>query len=84
MGSLYRRPNSACWWAKYYVSGRAVRVSTGTEKRKEAEAFLKRREGAVVNGAPIPPRADRIRYEEIADDLRVYYETTGKRDPKRG
>jgi integrase len=65
-----------------YVSGRPVRVSTGTEKRKEAEAFLKRREGAVVNGVPIPPRADRIRYEEIADDLRVYYETTGKRDPK--
>jgi integrase len=82
MGAIYRRPNSPYLWVKYYVNGRSVRESTGTEKRKQAEDFLKRREGFVVNGAPIPPRADRIRYEEIAVDLRTYYATTGKRDLK--
>ena len=30
-------------------------------------------------GQPVMPRADRVRYEEIADDLKRYYETTGKR-----
>jgi integrase len=31
-------------------------------------------------GAPIPRRVDRIRYEEVADDLRRHYETTGDRN----
>ncbi|PYM44139.1 MAG: hypothetical protein DME12_00865 [Candidatus Rokuibacteriota bacterium] len=68
------------WWAKYYVNGRAVRESTGTEKRTEAERFMKAREGCVATGQPILPRADRIRYDEVAQDLRAYYQTTGRRD----
>src|SRR5256884_9001219 len=30
---------------------------------------------------PMLPRADRVRYEEAAEDLRQHYETTGSRDP---
>jgi integrase len=43
---------------------------------------LKEREGRAATGQPILPRADRIRYDELAKDLRVYYTTTGKRDVK--
>jgi integrase len=33
-----------------------------------------------VLGQPVLPRADRVRYEDIAEDLRAYYRTTGARD----
>jgi integrase len=90
MGYLYRPKlksgqRSSVWWCKYYQSGRPVRESTRVEGDSEtapaeARRFLKIREGAVANGAPILPRADRIRYEEIAKDLREHYKATGERD----
>jgi integrase len=78
MGHLYQRGH--IWWVKYYVNGRPIRESTGTAKEKQADRFLKDREGRVATGQPILPRVDRIRYEEIAEDLRQYYQTTGKRN----
>jgi hypothetical protein len=65
---------------KYYVNGRPVRESTGTAKEKEAEQFLKRREGAVAEGKPVAPQLDRIRYEDARADLLAHYEATGSRD----
>lgn len=89
MGMIYRRKVKGkdgtirqlpTWWVKYYVNGRPVRESTGTEKEQEATRFLKAREGRAAMGQPILRRADRIRYEEAAEDLRRHYETTGARD----
>jgi len=90
MGYLYRPKlksgrRSEVWWAKYYQNGRPVRESTGvaadTETPpQEAKRFLKTREGRVATGQPILPRADRVRYEEIAADLRQHYDATGARD----
>jgi hypothetical protein len=73
MGSLYRR--GAVWWIKYYVDGRPMRESTGFTKEKAARNELKKREGRAASGQPILPRADRIRYDEIAEDLRTHYKT---------
>jgi integrase len=90
MGYLYRPKlksgrHSGMWWVKYYQNGRPVRESTGvaadTETPpQEAKRFLKEREGRVATGQPILPRADRIRYEEAAADLRAHYKATGDRD----
>ena len=85
MGSLYKQKSrdgtpGHVWWVKYYVNGRPVRESTGTEKRTEAERFMKEREGRVAAGLPALPRADRVRYEEAAADLRRHYVTTGTRN----
>jgi integrase len=85
MGYLYRPKLKsgelgAIWWCKYYANGRPIRESTGTEKETEAKRFLKAREGRVATGQPILPRVDRIRYEEVAKDLREHYQTTGCRD----
>ena len=77
MGSSYRRGN--VWWIKYYANGRPMRESTGTQKETEAKRFLKEREGRVAMGQPMLRRADRIPYEEVAKDLRHYYQTTGSR-----
>lgn len=84
MGFLYRPKlkgggRSRIWWCKYYVNGRPIRESTGAEKEKEARNVLKDREGRAAAGQPVLPRVDRIRYAEIAADLRRYYQTTGKR-----
>ena len=89
MGDLYRpklkrRPGetearaSSVYWCKYYVNGRAVRESTKSEKEADARRFLKLREGAVATGAPIPPRVDRVTFDELAADLVEYYRTTGR------
>ena len=87
MGSLYQRKQrngnlGKVWWCKYYLNGRPIRESTGTRKETEAKRFLKEREGRVVSGQPVLPRADRVRYEEIASELRQHYEATGERNLK--
>ena len=64
---------------KYYVNGRPVRESTGTEKETEAKRFLDGRRGRAATGQPMLPRADRVRYDEAAADLRQHYEATGTR-----
>lgn len=68
MGQVYQR--GRIWWVKYYVNGRPIRESTRTEKEKAARDFLKAREGRAATGQPILPRADRVRYEQAATDLR--------------
>lgn len=85
MGYLYQRKRrdgtlGKTWWVKYYFNGRPMRESTGTDKETEAKRFLKEREGRVATGQPILPRVDRIRYQEIAAELRDHYQTTGERD----
>src|SRR3989442_14517595 len=85
MGSLYKQKSrdgtpGHVWWVKYYVNGRPVRESTGTEKRTEAERFMKEREGRVAARLPVLPRADRVRNAEAAADLRRHYATTGTRN----
>jgi integrase len=71
---------SPTFWVKYYVNGKPVRESTGTEKESEAKRFLKLRLGAAAAGTPIAPKADRIRYEEAAADLLRHYEVTRSRN----
>ncbi len=78
MGQLYQR--GRIYWVKYYVNGRPLRESTGCAKEQEARRVLKAREGDAAKGVPILPRADRVRYEEAAADLRQHYEATGVRD----
>jgi integrase len=77
---LYRR--GTIWWCKYYVAGRPVRESTGTDDQRQAQRFLDARRGKVATGELVLPRADRVRYDEAAGDLRQHYATTGSRGKK--
>ena len=77
-GSLYQR--GSVWWVQYFVNGRRVRESAETSNRRAAQDFLNGKLGHVAEGKPILPRVDRIRYDELAADLRRHYETTGARD----
>jgi integrase len=88
MGSLYRRTQKLpdgtlrelpTIWIKYYQNGRAVRESTGTTKETVARRMLRRREGDVEHGIQINPKAERITFDEAADDLLNDYKVNGKR-----
>ena len=70
------------WWVKYYANGVAIRENAHTEKESEARRFLKLREGRAASGEPFHTRIDRIQYEEVAQDLRTHYATSGGRDLK--
>jgi hypothetical protein len=59
-----------------------MRESTGTEKKREAETFLKDREGRAARGEAVLPRSNKVPWEEAAADLREHYRTTGSREPE--
>src|SRR4051812_682959 len=80
MGMIYKR--GEVFWIKYYSGGKPIRESTGTSKQKEAERFLKNREGRSAAGLQPLPRMDRVTYDELAHDLRLHYQTTGTRNLK--
>jgi hypothetical protein len=85
MGSVYQPKlksgeRCAIFWLKYYTAGKCVRESSGTDNKRAAERMLKDREGRAVTGQPILPRADKVMYQEIRDDLRRFYTTTEDRN----
>lgn len=77
MGMIYKR--GEVFWIKYYSAGKPIRESTRATKLREAERFLKDREGRVAMGAPMLPRVERVRVEELLTDLKAQHETTGQR-----
>lgn len=56
----------------------------GKHRESEARGFLKEREGRAAAGHPILPRADRVRYEEVGQDLREHYQTNCSSRRARG
>ena len=83
MGMIYKQGKSRYWWIKYYRDGRPFRESTRTEKETEARRILREREGDIASGRAILPRADRVRFEELADDLLKDYRINGRRSLDR-
>jgi hypothetical protein len=64
------------------VDGRPIRESSRSTKREEAKRLLREREGRVATGQTISRPVDEVRYEEVAADLRAYYQAYGSRDLK--
>ncbi len=83
MGTIYKQRKSRFLWIKFYRDGRPIRESTRTEKESEARRILRQREGDVAAGRPVLPRADRVRFEELADDLLNDYRVNRKRSLDR-
>jgi integrase len=81
-GCIYQMRGSRFFWIKYYVNGRPVCESSGTDKEDAALRVLRSRLARVDGGLPVLPRVDRIRYDEVATDLRTHYKTSGRRDIK--
>jgi integrase len=57
------------FWIKYYENGKPKYESTKSEKKKEAEKLLRKREKAVDDGIPIDPKRGLIRFDEAVELL---------------
>lgn len=77
-----RRKEVGPYWIKFYRHGRPFRESTHTLDKAEAKNLLKQREGEVAKGEFSGLTPERVKYEELAADLRIHYETSGVRDLK--
>jgi integrase len=75
-GSIYSR--GRVWWIKYYSRGRCFRESSHSASADDAERLLKRRQGEIVTGR-FAAGIDRIRMNELFDDLLEDYQLNGRR-----
>jgi integrase len=78
MGSIYRRRRkdkqgrvreSKVWWVKYFRNGKPFRESSNSIRRADAERLLRDREGRIARGLPVNPRADKIKFDELCQDV---------------
>jgi len=87
MGSIYRRKwkdkdcsirEGEILWIKYYRNGKPIRESTGSTKDADAKRLLKKREGEISAGKLPGIYFDRVRFDELAEDLLSDYRINGK------
>ena len=81
MGTIYRRGN--LFWIKYYRGGKPYRESTRSTMEGVARRLLKLREGQVAEGKFPGLKVERIRYEELAEDLRTDYKVNSRKSLSR-
>jgi len=74
---------SAVLWVKYYRAGKPYRESTHSEKETDAKKLLKLREGQVAENRFPGLRVEKIRFEELKEDLINDYKVNGKRSLDR-
>jgi len=93
MGCLYKRKwkdrktgeliEGDIWWIKYYRNGRPYQESSHSGEEAEAQKLLKIREGEIAHGGIPGIYYDRIRFDEIAEDLLTDYEINQKKSLPR-
>ena len=81
MGSIYKRGN--IYWIKYYRTGKPHRESSESEKPNDAMNLLKLREGEIIQGRFPGLRVNKIKFEEVREDLVNDYKVNGKRSLAR-
>jgi integrase len=88
MGSLFQRKNrsgknSKIWWIKYYRNGKPYRESTKSTSESYAKRLLKLREGEIVQGKVPSLKVEKIRFEELAEDLLNDYKANNRKSLAR-
>jgi integrase len=77
VGELKQR--GKIWWIRYYRQGRRHEESARTKVYEEARDLLRKREGAIADGAPITAKIGRLRFEDAAKDVENDFTANGKR-----
>ncbi len=81
MGMIYKRGN--VYWIKYYQNGKPYRESTKSHKEADAKRLLKKREGEISEGKIPGLFFNRIRFEELAEDLKRDYRINQRKSLER-
>jgi integrase len=77
MGQIRKR--GAFYQIRYYRNGQRIEESTGFKKYDEARDLLKKREGAIADGAPITAKSTRFTYDDAVKDVVNDYTVNGKK-----
>ena len=81
MGTIYQRGKT--YWIKYYRHGKQYFESSRSTKEGDAKTLLRLREGHIAEGKFSGLRVERIRFEEIAEDMLRDYRLNGKKSLRR-
>ena len=71
MGMIYKRGKT--YWTKYYRNGKPYYESSSSHKEADAKRLLKRREGEISQGKLPGIYFDRVRFDELKDNLLTDY-----------
>jgi hypothetical protein len=77
MGCIYKKGKLS--WIKYYKHGKPFWESSGSDKKTKAKALLQIREGEINQGKFAGLNAEKIRFEELAEDLKRDYKQNGRK-----
>ena len=67
MGMIYEQGKTYC--IKYYRNSKPYRESTKSKKESDVKRLLKKREGEISGGKLPGVNIDRVRFDELAEDL---------------
>jgi integrase len=79
MGSIYRRKGTKKYTIKYYKNGKEFVEATHSDKIEVAKRILKLREGEISQGKLPGMVYDRIKFDELMEDLLLDYRLNQKR-----
>jgi integrase len=78
-GGIFNVPGSRFLWVGYTgPTGKYIKESSGTEKRSDAQAFLRKRMEAVSGGNFLGPQVEKITVDNLYLDLLQDYRTNGQ------
>ena len=77
MGQIRKRGST--WWIRYCRNGQRFEESARTDKWEDARDLLRKKEGAIADGAPMTSKIGRLRFEDAAADLETDYTINKKR-----
>jgi hypothetical protein len=77
-GSIYPRKDSEFWSYQVYVNGHRERGSTNCRKKREAEAFVRRKLAEYSVGLS-GPNSNRVTVKELMDDLLLRHKNDGNK-----
>lgn len=79
MGTIYRRKASKVLWIKYSRNGKPFYESSHSDKFAVAKRLLQRREGEISKGELPGICFDKVRFDELAEDLLSDYRINGRK-----
>jgi integrase len=78
-GGLIKKRGCRFWYAKYYVNGKAIEVSTKTEVKEQAKKDLRRLMGDTERGIPPQVELRKIHYADLRRALIQNYVERGNK-----
>jgi len=79
-GTIYKR--GKIWWLSYYANGEHICESSYQKDKGEAGRQLRERMGKVAEGTYVGPKADRVTFEEMKEDMLKDYRINQRKSIK--